>query len=286
MKPLSTADRATDRWDEPLGGITGQSGLVYERTHIEVAVAEIRFVRGGDELDEADAARIWQSLGTDEFPIFEPHKQHVVNVTITPQGAQQVTEVQQGWLLATSDRSSAVTLLPSTVVVQTQVYDRYSTSLGQRLGSVLPRFAEVTGVSRIQRLGMRYVNRLTEREANAPSFWRDHIEASFSAPLRGPLAHLVVGQHQQLQLSLDPTAGARIQTGLLEEPKSRSQYSFLVDIDVFREQTCPFEEVWCANQLRQLNRTAVALFASILSEDYRDALGPADVSIADERSML
>lgn len=268
-------DHTTDEWDMPLGGITARPRLVYKRTHIEVAVAEIRFLRSCEEITESEAAHIWERLGRDQFPIFEPHKQQVFNVTITATGAEQVTDIQQGWLLASSDRSSAVTLLPSTVVIQTQAYDHYSTSLGDQLAAVLPLFVEATGVSRVQRLGLRYINRLTDPEASTPMFWRDHIDPSFAGSLGGSLGDLVVGQHQQVQLGLDPTSGARIQSGLIEEPGNHRRFSFLVDIDVYREQTSDYAAAWCANQCRQLNRTAFAIFTNILSDEYLETLGPA-----------
>lgn len=271
----TTLNRQPDEWDVPLGGLTNQLRQVFERNHIEVAVAEIRFIRACEEIAEPDAAAIWDRLGSPRFPIFEPHKQHTVNVAISPEGAQQSAEVQEGWLLATGDRTTAITLLPSSVVIQTQAYEHYSHSIGEIVSTVLPAFAEVTGAARVQRLGMRYINRLTDAEATRPDFWGNRIEPSFAAPLRGPFADRVVGQHQQVQLQL-AEAGARIQSGLLPAPGRSSRFDYLVDLDVFLEQTRNFEAIWCANQMRQLNRTAFALFSNVLSDDYLQTLGPTE----------
>lgn len=269
----STQDRQPDEWDVPLGGLTNQLRRVFARNHIEVAVAEVRFIRACEEIAEADAAAIWDRLGTQRFPIFEPHRQQTVNVTISPEGAQQSAEVQEGWLLATGDRTTAITLLPSSVVVQTQAYDHYSQSVGEFVNTVLPAFAEVTGAVRVQRLGMRYVNRLTDADATHPEFWGGRIEASFGAPLRGPFADRITRQHQQVQLRL-AHAEARIQCGLLPLPGKISHFDYLVDLDVFIEQTRNYEATWCSNQMRQLNRTAFALFSNVLSTDYLQTLGP------------
>lgn len=267
-----------DEWDVPLGGLQGQTRVMLGRTYLEAAVAEVRFVAGQRELAEAAAAQVWEQLGTDKFPVFEPSSQVIMTVTITPSGAVPTQESQQGWLLATADRSTAITLLPSLVVVQTRDYQRYSTSLGEPLTKALAAFTAATGVSRVQRLGLRYVNRLTDADASAPGFWRDHIREEFAGPLRGTFATLVAGAHQQVQLRLDETAGARIQSGVFEEQHasagSRSQYGYLLDLDVFREQASLYEPIRCANQVRQLNRTALALFAHVLSERYLAALNP------------
>lgn len=269
-----TPDMGQDQWDVPLGGIAQQPRTVLGRTHMEVAAADIRFVVSAPDIPEDAAAGIWDALGRDEFPIFEPHKQQMVNVTFSPAGAEQTVEVQQGWLIACADRSSAVTLLPSTVVVQTQAYARYSESLGARVSTVVPLFAKVTGASKVSRLGLRYVNRFRDAGARSPQFWRGLIDSSFAAPLQGGLGDLVVAHQQQIQLKLDGTAWARINSGLLEEPGPVPLFSFLVDMDVFREATLEYSDELVANHLRQLNRTAFALFTNVVADELLDELGP------------
>lgn len=272
---IDTARQAPDQWDVPLGGIAMLPRMVYDRTQMDVAAADIRFVlTEGCEIQEAAATRIWESLGTDEFPIFESHKQQMMGVKFSPEGAEPSIDVQQGWLIATADRSTAVTLLPSTVVVQTQTYVRYSQSLAVRVAAVLPLFAEATGSTKVTRLGLRYVNRFRDHAASSPQFWRGLIEPSFAAPLQGPLGDLVVAHQQQLQLKLDGTAWARVQSGLLEEPGQPTRFSFLVDLDVFREATFNYDADVVANHLRQLNRTALAVFTNVVADEYLDELGP------------
>lgn len=270
-------DKVADEWDVPLGGITRQPRMFYKRTHMEVAAADIRFVVPGQEIPEAAAEEIWDALGRDEFPIFEAHKQQMVSVQVSPAGAEQTIEVQQGWLIACADRSTAVTLLPSTVVVQTQAYSRYSESLAARVEAVVPLFAEATGATKVARLGLRYVNRLRDAEASSPQFWGQYIDPSFAGTLRGGVSNLVVSQQEQVQLKLDATGWVRITSGLLEEPGNTPLFSYLVDMDVFREATFAYDGDLVANHLRQLNRTAFALFTNIVSDEFLEDLGPVRV---------
>ncbi|MBI1376791.1 MAG: TIGR04255 family protein [Frankiales bacterium] len=267
----------TDEFDKPLGALVGVSRLRLERTHMEAAVAEVRFVPGREELSEADAIHVWNGLGKASLPVFERHTMNTVNLTVTPSGADHSTQVQHGWVLATNDRRTAVTLLPSMVVVQTSAYDHYSTSLGNPLTEALRLFVEATGAAVVQRIGLRYINRLQDAEAVAPVFWQDHVRPAFAGPLVGETAALVEALHQQVQLQLDATAGARVQSGVFREQGVESRYSFLVDLDVYREQALDFDETLIANMTRQLNRTALALFAQVLSEKYWAELGPVPV---------
>ena len=274
----SDTQQGTDEWDVPLGGLQGLARVMLERTHVEAAVAEVRFVSDQGELPESIATEIWKALGTENFPIFEPANQVMVTLTITPEGPQQSQHAQQGWLLATSDRATAVTLLPATVIVQTRNYARYSRSLAEPLAKVLDLFTAATGVALVQRLGLRYINRLAEDDADTPAFWRDHIREPFAGPLNGDVADLVAGVHQQVQLKLADTAGARIQCGVFEASQvghvESANYNYLVDLDVFREQATPYDATMTANMVRQLNRTALALFATVLSDQYLAKLSP------------
>jgi len=288
VQSSSDVPEGTDEWDVPLGGLQGLARVMLERTHVEAAVAEVRFVSDHSELPESVATVVWEAFGTEDFPIFEPANQVMVTLTITPEGPQQAQQAQQGWLLATSDRATAVTLLPATVIVQTRNYSRYSTSLGKPLAKVLELFTAATGVTLIQRLGLRYINRLAEKDATTPAFWRDHIREPFAGPLNGTVANLVSGVHQQVQLKLAETAGARIQCGVFEEPQvgvpaPSPNYNYLVDLDVFREQATPYDATMSANMVRQLNRTALALFATVLSDQYLAQLSPVPAERATDK---
>lgn len=267
-------EKVVDEWDVPLGGITAQPRMFYKRTHMEVAAADIRFVVPIQEISEAAAEDIWDALGRDEFPIFEAHKQQMVSLQVSPAGAEQTVQIQQGWLIACADRSTAVTLLPSTVVVQTQAYSRYSESLAGPVAAVVPLFAKATGATKVARLGLRYVNRLRDAEASSPQFWGQYIDPSFAGTLRGVMGNLVVSQQEQVQLKLDATGWARITSGLLEEPGNAPLFSYLVDMDVFREATFAYDSDLVLNHLRQLNRTAFALFTNIVSDEFLEDLGP------------
>jgi uncharacterized protein (TIGR04255 family) len=269
-----------DEFDTPLGGITGISRLRLERTQMEVAVAEVRFLptSESESLAEDVAITVWKGLGQTRFPVFERHSMNNLSLMVTPNGADSSMRAQHGWVLATADRRSSITLLPAMVVVQTSNYERFSTSLGQPLRDALRLFAEGTGASLIQRIGLRYVNRLQDPLASSPLFWNDHVRPAFAGPLLSTLAPLVEGLHQQVQLRLAPTAAARVQSGVFREQGAEERYSFLVDLDVFREEALPFDGALCANLTRQLNRTAFALFCQMLSDQYLAELGPVEIS--------
>jgi uncharacterized protein (TIGR04255 family) len=266
-----------DEFDEPLGGLTGLGRIRLEKTHMEAAVAEVRFLGGPTrpDLPEAEAVRVWEGMGPAELPVFEPQTLNMVSLSVTPAGPEPTHQMQQGWILANADRSVSLSLFPSVVALQLTAYERYSTSLGDPLARALALFVEVTGVSVVQRLGLRYINRLHDPGASSPEFWAAHVRPEFAGPLVGDLAPRVAVLHQEVQVRLDEFSSARMHSGVFREQSPVERYSFLVDLDVFREQAMEFDAIHCSNLTRQLNRTALALFARVLSEEYLDLMGPA-----------
>lgn len=267
-----------DEFDVPLGGLPAVAPLRLERTHLEAAAAEVRFLPVTAELSEADAVRVWDGLGREsELPIFERQTMNMVSLTVTPTGHQQTLENQAGWILASADRSLSVTLYPSLVAVQTTRYDRYQVSLGDRLVRTLRLFVDATGVNVVNRIGLRFINRLQDAMAKDPSFWSAHIRPAFAGPLTEGLASLVEAAHQQTQLRLDSASAARVISGVFREAGANSQYSFLVDLDVFREEALTYDEARCANLARQLDRTALSLFSQVITATHFQELGPVPV---------
>ena len=107
---------ARDEFDTPLAGLPASERQVLGQTHMEAAVAEVRFVSDRTDLPEAEAVQIWNALGPEEFPVFEKSTLSSLNLTVTPDGAGGTTTKQEGWVVATTARDMTVTMLPSMVI--------------------------------------------------------------------------------------------------------------------------------------------------------------------------
>ena len=263
-----------DQYDSPLGGLPSPSRVQLTLARVEAASAEVRFVPNGYELTQEVGERIRRGLGESLLPLLERAAINVVSVTITPDGADQSVDTQHGWKFSSSDRSTAVSIMPAMVLVQTTRYERFSVSFAPILARALELFTDETNAELVQRIGLRYVNRLRDADVHSPQDWVPRIRAPFAGTLSSDWSGLVEQSLQATTLRLDATAGARVQNGVIPEDGSELKYSYLVDIDVFREQTMPFNPSVCADHTRQLNRTALALFAQVLSPSYFNSLGP------------
>ena len=184
---MSTAE--TDEFDAPLGGLPSSGRQVLGETHIEAAVAEVRFVASRTELPEAEAAEVWRALGSEAYPIFEKSALNTWNITVTPDGAGSTSARQDGWVVASASRDLTITLLPSMVIVQNSKYERFSTGLAEPLRRALEPFVMTTGAQVINRIGLRYINRLSDADATSPRYWADRVQAEFAGPICAESSH-------------------------------------------------------------------------------------------------
>lgn len=266
--------KPNDEFDVPFGGLKTSGRVILDDNRIVAVHAEARFVREDNVLKEADAVKIWKKLGKENFPSFEPTEQNQQNVVITPQGAEvSQLVVNKGWILSDADKTHSVMLMPSAVNIRALKYTRFSESIGIPFSNALAAYADVTKVSLVSRIGLRYINRLTDSEALSPTFWGPKVKPAFAGLIDGDLGVHVTGSIQQLQMKLEPTVLAIINSGVFQDTSMGGAYSFLVDIDVFREQAMDFEVAACANFTRKLNRTSVALFEQTLTKEFMGEMG-------------
>src|SRR4051794_16853913 len=110
------------------------------------------------------------------------------------------------------------------------------------LNVFLPALQERLAPALVHRVGLRYINRLTDVEATTPQAWRGRIAPS----LLGVIADqdyddMITASQQQLELALEPSVGALLRHGAFRDPGVRGAYSYLLDVDVFSTSTNRFD---------------------------------------------
>jgi len=133
---------------------------------------------------------------------------NVVNLTLKPTGHDQTTRFKQGWVMASTDRRTAVSLYPSVVAVQTANYDHYRTSLGDPLTRVLQLSSKRRARSRSTHRPQIRESVAELRSRNAHLLERARTRRVCWSLVQG-IAPLVEALHQQVQLRLDDTAAAQ-----------------------------------------------------------------------------
>lgn len=271
--------------DRAYGGLPGAEIVGLRNSRIQLAVAEVRYSTVGD-IEAAQAMRVRDAI-RDTGLVFihvEPTQRHEVTFSVDPSGAAiPQAAATDGWILGDESRSLTVNLFPDLVFVQTNVYSRYRESLRPALAGVLEALAQVFAPDLAQRVGLRYVNRFEDRATRMASDWRGKIAPSFLGVLNdellGPLAQT---SQQQVELALEPGVGALIRHGAFSDHAAAGSSAYLVDLDVFRQVTDPYDPQAVLAVARRLNRTALSLFQHIVDASYRQTMDPVPLERPDE----
>lgn len=269
--------------DLPLGGLPSGQRVQLRGHHIEAAICEIRFVSGSDSVSDEKAQLILSALGEPlGLTRIEPALQQQIEVKIV--GGRPVLPsvdlVDQGWRYSSADMSRVVTVMPSIVSLQVATYERWSTTLRPALEALLVAVDMALKPSMVQRIGLRYVNRLSDPEVLSATDWVGRIDPE----LLGVIRHTILGSYvrnmqQQVDLALEDGKGAVLRHGLVPGPPAGD---YLIDLDVFDEVAHPFAAESVLNRAQRMNRTAFAIFQQLLTTKQLMDMDPVDLDVRQE----
>lgn len=239
-------------------------------------MAEVRYQHVGD-IGSPQALKIRDALlraGVEVIHV-ESTQRHEFTLAVAEAEAVPQATATTGWVLSNESRTLTVSLFPDLAFVQTTAYTRYGQSLRPSLQGVLDGLLEVFAPGLVQRVGLRYVNRLTNRNARAAADWEGSIAPAFLGVLAdGLLGARVQSTQQQVEVALEAGVGALVRHGAFADHAVGGSYSYLVDLDVFRQVTDVFDPEAVLAVARRLNRTALPLFQHVVHADYRETMGP------------
>lgn len=109
---------------------------------------------------EDDVARAVAGALVDQYPVLEVGQE--VSVTITPDGVTQGSGPARLWRLTSADRAWQVSFNGSFLSIDTTRYDHRS-DFARRLADAWAALNQQVAVPYILRLGVRYMNQLTEQ---------------------------------------------------------------------------------------------------------------------------
>jgi uncharacterized protein (TIGR04255 family) len=188
---------------------------------------------------QARAERAWNPLDlrrllADQFPDYpEPKSQHEVALEATLDASETATRTQnrwQGFRLVSADERQIVQFTRNGLVFsRLQPYEDWQT-FSQEAIRFWTTFAAVSGCSEIQRLGVRYINRISIRRAD------DAGTVLRELPSCLKLLHLPVdGFFNQITLVVPESPFKMTVTEAIQLPAraAQSDLGLILDIDVF-----------------------------------------------------
>jgi len=241
------------------------------RSPLQLVVCQLRFEDIPSVADPRVGLAMHGLLGgrTGPYPLFEQLRGEQLDVQIGVGGpiATQQSPLT-GWRLFSEDRRWIVSLLPGSIALETTAYTTWEEAFGTRLEAVLAAAAQELKPVLEQRLGLRYVDVITEPEVSSPFGWRGWIVDE----LLGPILHEQIGpfvRSTQQQVEIDAGDGTRctLRHGALPDRARVGRTSYLLDWDVYRDQAQPFDLANVNAAAASFNLLALRLFQQAITPE-------------------
>jgi uncharacterized protein (TIGR04255 family) len=245
------------------------------RSPLVLVVCQIRFEDMPAVSDARVVLKVQEALGgrTGEYPKVEKNISQVVNVPVIEGHVQAAVPQQQtGWRLSSAAGERTIYLMPDSISLETTAYPGWE-DFRSRLTRLVDAVCEYIDPALEQRLGLRYVNRITEPVVSHPREWRDYI----TPELLGPILHKRLGpaiQASQQQLDFDVTGEMQcsVRHGFFSDAARSGAPAYLLDFDVYRQGARAFDRADILETVEQFHRLVLQLFQQSITPRMHDLL--------------
>lgn len=212
--------------------------IVFVRNPLKVVVAQIRFPPAYALADPTGLAATQAALSA-RYPTSLPRIQEMT--IVAGPGAPVPPVVQPGPARFGDETGTwVVSVGPDMASLETTRYDSW-VDFRARLRELLEIVVARGRATRVERLGIRYVDEIVSTEAAAIPDWRRYIAPSLFGDADAPWIDARVKRSiQQVSMSIDDN-GINLTHGFVRNPAGAEYPStYVMDTDIFTEQHVPF----------------------------------------------
>lgn len=243
------------------------------RPPLGVVVCQVRYEQTLRASDVDAGLTIHEDLGGREgsYSVVEPQQQLATQIELGPAGLASLSNAgvpRRGWRIRSSDQTWGITLMPDFVSLETTAYRIWDGDFRDRINAVLLSVEKNLHPRGIERIGLRYVNNITEPDRPEPADWAEVIRPE----LLGPVANSfwssgIKAFQQQIELDLEGDSRCIFRQGLVPGPTGEIE-GYLLDYDIFSQYPQRFDVENVMGMLDSFNRAALALFQNSITPDY------------------
>lgn len=246
------------------------------RSPLELVICQIRFDKRLRAAEAPLALAFQEELEAPYPQIDEVEGQQLVisgGPGVEPSSEQRKTS---GWRFTSEAGDWIVTLMPDHVALETTRYTTWDADFGPRLCDVVKATAKHLEPTMEQRLGLRYVDRITELGLTSIGAWSEYIDPTLLGPVLHPdLGPEIVTLGQQILIQVDEEIQAGVRHGPVADDED-DKVDYLLDYDLFRQGGRPFDVDSVNETVVQLNRCALQLFQTSVTEKLLDFMRAAE----------
>jgi uncharacterized protein (TIGR04255 family) len=243
---------------------------------LELVVCQIRFENHPEVTDGEFATKFHAALGGQggRYPKIDVAEEPVFGMTIGPTAVPSMeTSTQRGWRMTSADGNWIVTLRSDHVALETSAYTTWAGDFEDRLNEIIDVVGDQIRPAFIQRLGLRYIDRIKELGIDSAQGWKPYIRPEFLGAIAHPdLGDGVVGAQQLLVLKPyeDQEVVCILRHGSL--PPEDGRVDYLLDFDIFRQEGRPFDAAQLKAEAQSFNKLALQLFQVIVEDALMEKL--------------
>jgi uncharacterized protein (TIGR04255 family) len=247
------------------------------RSPLAVVVFQIKYEQNLSVGDGETGLRVHEFLGGPDGRYVKVEPLQIVGaaVQVSPFGLTQVPSVNapsRGFRMRNEDGSLILSLMPDFASLETTAYGVWSGDFRERLVELIEAL-NVNIKPRVEeRLGLRYVNKIVEPDVSVPGDFREIVsDGLLGAAADDYWGSGVTGAQQQLEIDVEGDIRCVLRHGTLPRNTWIGIDGYLLDIDVFREQSRRFDVSSVLGTIDRLNAVAATIFEKSLAPGYLEA---------------
>jgi uncharacterized protein (TIGR04255 family) len=204
-----------------------------------------------------------------DFPVLDDSATQSLTITPGPAGVQPVVGAQErGWQFRSADGAWTVALMPEFFSLQTSKYTVWE-EFRDRLEQLVESVSQHLTPAMERRLGLRYIDRLSEETAMKPIDWRGRVEDHVLGPISHPgLGDAVSATQQLVHLDVGDDLQVLLRHGCGIDADEDDRAIYLLDHDCYREVVQPFDPKTILLGADKLHMVALQVFQAAITTTY------------------
>jgi len=244
------------------------------KSPLTLVVCQVRFEQLPEVSEARKALELHQALGgrQGKYGKMEQIQSSAFAASMGPNVPASISKVgdQQGWRFASEDGQWLVTLFPNqasleTTTAYTDWRNDYRTRLDELFGAIEATLAPATR----QRLGLRYIDQITDPEVKTPQEWESHIAREILGPILHPaIGDGIVTSNQQMDIDAGNGMRCTLRHGFLRDPGRGNALTYILDSDVFRADVTPFSAGALIEEVEEFHTLVLQIFQACVTDSF------------------
>lgn len=234
---------------------------------LSLVVCQVRHEENIAASDPKRALRVHDAI-EDLYPILEQQAGQELTLTAGPLGVQTMPSVaQRGWKMRSQDQRWNAVVMPSFFSLETTSYDNW-VDFRSRLEAFTQAVASAIDPSLEERIGLRFIDRITHPSVASPKDWAGWIDAAFL----GPIAHARVGEgittsQQIVEIDAGDGRSLILRHGAIRDAEAGGEWTYLLDQDCYVQRGRPFNADQVLDAVESLHTLALQVFQQAITPD-------------------